>query len=81
MCQVLCTCAHCECSTSQQEDSKRGGHGYWPEWRYGSLAEPNQCIVHCMQKNTVQNGGVASYALLSLECNRIVGPAIGGREY
>lgn len=43
-------------STFANETPAEGEAGgeFWPNWEFGSLAEPNQQIVHCMQKKTVR---------------------------
>jgi hypothetical protein len=74
-------------------DGEDDNHGYWPDWEFGSLAEPNQNIVHCLQKQTVDTlletegeevvvtRGPKRQALLVMNCKSIFGPLIGVRDH
>jgi hypothetical protein len=54
------------------------GDEYWPGWEYGTLAEPNQRIVHCMAKKIVT--GENRLAVLALNCNSIRKPMVAVRD-
>ena len=62
------------------------GYSYHPNWEYGSLAEPNQHIVHTMKKLTVPLARDAPrreqkrLAVLAIDCESIAGPCIGFRD-
>jgi hypothetical protein len=67
-------------------DTDATNHGYWAGWQFGSLAEPNQNIVHCLQKTTVVSDQVGPgparkrLAILAVNIKSIRGPLIGIRD-
>ena len=59
-------------------DVTKEGLGYHEGWQYGSLAEPNQKIMHCMQKEMAGGDGERRrLAVLALDCESIANPIVG----